>query len=130
MTTHESVEQLRVQYQTLFGELRASQAREKETIRQCRAATEKLVKSTSKLQKLAQLKGVDMQTISALRKEVDCAWRARDLARARESLAMQLIERLRVQVQSLRSDVKALGAQITRLKNDEEVTLDAAIANA
>jgi hypothetical protein len=130
MTTHESVEQLRVQYQTLFGELRASQAREKEMIRQCRAATEKLVKSTSKLQKLAQLKGVDMQTISALRKEVDRAWRARDLARAREGLAMQLIERLRVQVQSLRSDVKALGAQITRLKNDEPVTLDAAIAKA
>ena len=118
MTTHDSVEQLRLQYQALFGELRASQTREKEMIRQCREATQKLVLTTSKLQKLAQLKGVDMQTISALRKEVDQAWRARDLARAREALAMQLIERLRVQCQSLRVDVKKLSVQITRLKND------------
>lgn len=114
LVSDSSLDLFRTEYEKLHTALRKSHENEKMLVQRVRELAQQLSVNNQKIRTALRLSKEDQSTISALKAEIDKAWKIVDLAREKEGLQTEQIDKLRAEVQSLRSmiDTTAAGGNI------------------
>ncbi|TNJ27220.1 Coiled-coil protein [Giardia muris] len=114
LVSDSSLDLFRTEYEKLHTALRKSHENEKMLVQRVRELAQQLSVNNQKIRTALRLSKEDQSTISALKAEIDKAWKIVDLAREKEGLQTEQIDKLRAEVQSLRGmiDTTAAGGNI------------------
>jgi len=97
-----SLEHFRQEYEKLHRALKKSHESEKSLIKKCRELNTDIVQNAVKVQTALKLSQEDQATITALKREIDRAWRMVETSHEKEQRAKETI-------QSLKSEISKLG---------------------
>lgn len=97
-----SLDLFRTEYEKLHTALRKSHENEKLLVQRVRELAQNLSINNQKIKTALRLSKEDQSTISSLKAEIDKAWKIVDLAREKEGVQTEQIDKLRAEVQSLR----------------------------
>uniref|UniRef100_A0A061SN17 Flagellar associated protein n=1 Tax=Tetraselmis sp. GSL018 TaxID=582737 RepID=A0A061SN17_9CHLO len=126
----QSLERFRVEYEKIHRALKKSHESEKRLIKKCRELNSEIVANASKVQTALKLSEEDQNTIQALKKEIEKAWKMVDASHEKESRAKETIQQLKLEIANLTRLVEqgagfGLGEESTvneLLKQKEELT--------
>ncbi|CAG9584054.1 conserved hypothetical protein [Leishmania major strain Friedlin] len=99
----ESLGHFRFEYDKLYRALKKSHASENEIATQCQQLTQELLSNAAKMQAAVKLAQGDHSTIESLKKEIEKAWRAVDVANEKDQRAREMVKTLKQEIQSLQS---------------------------
>ncbi|KAL6745341.1 hypothetical protein V8C86DRAFT_2981251 [Haematococcus lacustris] len=124
-----SLERFRVEYEKLHRALKKSHESEIRLIKRCRELNAEIVANAAKVQTALKLNEEDQGTISALKKEIEKAWKMVDASHEKEAKAKETIQQLKMEIANLTRLVEqgsglALGEESTLndlLKQKEEL---------
>jgi len=97
-----SLEHFRNEYEKLHRALKKSHESEKHLIKKCRELNAEIVQNAVKVQTALKLSQEDQQTITALKKEIERAWKMVEASHEKE-------QRARETIQNLKSEITKLG---------------------
>lgn len=97
-----SLEHFRQEYDKLHRALKKSHESEKHLIKKCRDLNTEIVQNAVKVQTALKLSQEDQTTISALKKEIERAWKMVEMSHEKE-------QRARGTIQDLKSEITKLG---------------------
>eukprot|EP00164_Ancoracysta_twista_P002083 GFYU01002746.1.p1 GENE.GFYU01002746.1~~GFYU01002746.1.p1 ORF type:complete len:871 (-),score=408.33 GFYU01002746.1:57-2669(-) len=125
-----SLERFRVEYEKLHRALKKSHESEKRLIKKCRELNAEIVANAAKVQTALHLSQEDQNTIAALKKEIEKAWKMVDASHEKEARAKETIHQLKLEISNLSRLVEqgaglSLGQESTvneLLKVREELT--------
>ncbi|KAG5488928.1 hypothetical protein JIQ42_00546 [Leishmania sp. Namibia] len=116
----ESLGRFRLEYEKLYKALKKSRASENQIVAQCQQLTQELLSNAAKMQAAVKLSQGDHSTIEALKKEIEKAWRAVDVANEKDQRALEMVKTLKQEIESLQSMVR----DGTSLSTDHTSTLE------
>ncbi|KAG2452279.1 hypothetical protein HYH02_003303 [Chlamydomonas schloesseri] len=124
-----SLERFRIEYEKLHRALKKSHESEKRLIKKCRELNAEIVANAAKVQTALKLNEEDQQTIGALKKEIEKAWKMVDASHEKEAKAKETIQQLKIEIANLTRLVEqgaglAIGEETTLnelLKQKEEL---------
>ena len=90
-----SLEEFRNEYEKLHGALKRSHETEKRLIKKCRELNSEIVQNAVKVQTALKLSQEDQQRISAMKKEIERAWRMVETSHDKEARADETIQTLK-----------------------------------
>eukprot|EP00921_Rhytidocystis_pertsovi_P015386 GHVQ01024468.1.p1 GENE.GHVQ01024468.1~~GHVQ01024468.1.p1 ORF type:complete len:519 (-),score=84.25 GHVQ01024468.1:150-1706(-) len=96
-----SLEHFRLEYEKLHRALRKSHESEKRLIKKCRELNGEIVSNAAKVQTALRLSQDDQSTISALKKEIERAWKMVEASHEKEQRAKETIQNLKVEISNL-----------------------------
>lgn len=96
-----SLEHFRVEYEKLHRALKRSHESEKRLIKKCRELNGEIVQNAVKVQTALKLSQEDQQRISALKKEIERAWRMVETSHEKEQRANETITTLKSEADNL-----------------------------
>eukprot|EP00898_Chlorokybus_atmophyticus_P000353 jgi/Chlat1/1318/Chrsp118S01746 len=102
-----SLERFRGEYEKLHRALRKSHESEKRLIKKCRELNSEIVSNAARVQTALKLSEEDQTTISALRKEIEKAWKMVDASHEKEARAKETIAQLKMEISNLGKLVEA-----------------------
>ena len=105
MLGDKSLEKFRHQYEKLHRALKTSYESEKRLVKKCRELHDMMVNNASRVKQAILLTKQDGQTIAALKKEVEKAWKLIDVAKDKEETARGIIQDLRDEIARLQEIV-------------------------
>lgn len=97
-----SLEHFRLEYEKLHRALKKSHESEKHLIKKCRDLNQEIVQNAVKVQTALKLSQEDQATITALKKEIERAWKMVETSHEKE-------QRARDTIQGLKSEISKLG---------------------
>lgn len=97
-----SLEHFRQEYEKLHRALKKSHESEKHLIKKCRELNSEIVQNAVKVQTALKLSQEDQATITALKKEIERAWKMVETSHEKE-------QRARETIQGLKSEISKLG---------------------
>lgn len=106
MLGDKSLENFRTQYEKLHRALKTSYESEKRLVKRCRELHDMMINNAARIKSAIILTKQDGQTIAALKKEVEKAWKLIDTAKEKEEKARQIIQSLRTEIANLQSIVE------------------------
>eukprot|EP00873_Tetraselmis_striata_P013169 jgi/Tetstr1/433433/TSEL_022707.t1 len=125
-----SLERFRVEYEKIHRALKKSHESEKRLIKKCRELNAEIVANAAKVQTALKLSEEDQNTIQALKKEIEKAWKMVDASHEKEARAKETIQQLKLEIANLTRLVEqgaglGLGEEATvneLLRQKEELT--------
>merc|ERR1719253_459977 len=96
-----SLERFRQEYEKLHRALKKSHDSEKRLIKKCRELNSEIVSNAAKVQTALKLSEEDQSTISALKKEIEKAWKMVDASHDKEARAKETIQQLKLEIGNL-----------------------------
>jgi chromosome segregation ATPase len=96
-----SLEKFRDEYERLHKALKRSHESNKRLITKCRELNEEILSNSTKVDRSLELLQQDRRTITALRQEIDKAWKMVETAQGREKKAGETIEALKAEIAHL-----------------------------
>mmetsp|Transcript_826 Transcript_826/g.1952 ORF Transcript_826/g.1952 Transcript_826/m.1952 type:complete len:874 (+) Transcript_826:61-2682(+) len=96
-----SLERFRLEYEKLHRALKKSHESEKRLIKKCRELNSEIVANAAKVQTALKLSEEDQSTISALKKEIEKAWKMVDASHEKEARAKETIQQLKLEIANL-----------------------------
>ena len=96
-----SLEKFRDEYERLHKALKRSHESNKRLITKCRELNEEILSNSTKVERSLELLQQDRRTITALRQEIDKAWKMVETAQGREKKAGETIESLKAEIAHL-----------------------------
>jgi len=90
-----------VEYEKLHRALKKSHESEKRLIKKCRELNTEIVSNAAKVQTALKLSEEDQSTISALKKEIEKAWKMVDASHEKEARAKETIQQLKLEIANL-----------------------------
>lgn len=97
----ESLERFRLEYEKLHRALRNSHEQEKRLIKTCKELNTNIQHNAKNIQEASLLAQEDSETIKALKRDVNKAWKMVDAAREKEDRSKQIIHNLRLELAQL-----------------------------
>jgi len=107
-----SLEKFRVEYEKLHRALKKSHESEKRLMQKCRELNGEIVANAAKVSTALKLSQEDQNTIVALKKEIEKAWKMVDGAHEKETRARETIQSLKLEIANL-SKLVEQGAGLT-----------------
>ncbi|CAD7942562.1 unnamed protein product [Amoebophrya sp. A25] len=117
----QALEAFRVEYEKLHAELVRSHDSEKKLIGKCKALNQEIVQNALKVQTALKLSHEDQKRITALKKEVERAWRTVETQKEKETRATESIQVLKGEADKLSRIVEQGAAKSV---NQEQVTIE------
>ena len=96
-----SLEKFRDEYERLHKALKRSHESNKRLITKCRELNDEILSNSTKVERSLELLQQDRRTITALKQEIDKAWRMVETAQGREKKAGETIESLKSEIAHL-----------------------------
>eukprot|EP01116_Phalansterium_solitarium_P023263 TRINITY_DN805_c0_g2_i2.p1 TRINITY_DN805_c0_g2~~TRINITY_DN805_c0_g2_i2.p1 ORF type:complete len:691 (+),score=375.87 TRINITY_DN805_c0_g2_i2:155-2227(+) len=96
-----SLEKFRTEYEKLHRALKKSHESEKRLIKRCRELNTEIVTNATKVQTALKLSQEDQKTITALRKEIEKAWKMVDASHDKEAQANTTINKIKAEIANL-----------------------------
>jgi len=96
-----SLDRFRGEYEKLFRVLKKTHDNEKRLVKKCRELNSEIVANAAKVQTALRLSEEDAATISALRKEIEKAWKGVDVSHEKEAKAKETISQLKLEIANL-----------------------------
>ena len=96
-----SLEHFRQQYEKLHRALKKSHESEKHLIKKCRELNAEIVSNAVKVQTALKLSQEDQATITALKKEIERAWKMVETSHEKEQRARDTIQNLKMEISKL-----------------------------
>merc|ERR1719253_1760692 len=96
-----SLEHFRQEYEKLHRALKKSHESEKHLIKKCRELNTEIVQNAVKVQTALKLSQEDQATITALKKEIERAWKMVEASHEKEQRAKETIHNLKVEISNL-----------------------------
>ena len=90
-----------MEYEKLHRALKKSHESEKRLIKKCRELNTEIVSNAAKVQTALKLSEEDQSTISALKKEIEKAWKMVDASHEKEARAKETIQQLKLEIANL-----------------------------
>ncbi|XP_024519422.1 cilia- and flagella-associated protein 58-like [Selaginella moellendorffii] len=127
-----SLDRFRIEYEKLHRALKKSHESEKRLIKKCRELNTEILANASKVQNALKLNEEDQNTILALKKEIDKAWKMVDASQEKEAKAKDNILQLKTEIANL-SQIIEQGCGLSMgqeqelnelLKQKEDLTLE------
>jgi len=112
LRAEDNLERFRIEYEKLHRALKKSHENEKRLIKKCGDLNGEIVANAAKVQTALKLSQEDQNTIVALKKEIEKAWKMVDAAHEKESRAKETIQQLKKEISNLAQLVEQ-GAGIT-----------------
>ena len=112
LSAEDNLERFKVEYERLHRALKKSHESEKRLIKKCQELNQEIMANAAKVQAALKLSQDDENTIIALRKEIEKAWKMVDGAHEKESRAKDTIQMLKKEVNRLTQLVEQ-GAGLT-----------------
>ena len=106
MLGDKSLEKFRTQYEKLHRALKTSYESEKRLVKRCRELHDIMINNAARIKTAIILTKQDSQTINALKKEVERAWKLIDVAKEKEESARNIIQTLRAEIANLNQIVE------------------------
>ena len=97
----ESLERFRQEYEKLHRALKKSHESEKRLIKKCRELNQEIVANAAKVQTALKLSQEDQNTITALKREIEKAWKMVDAAHDKEARAKETNQQLKTEIKNL-----------------------------
>ena len=104
-----SLEKFRDEYERLHRALKRSHESNKRLITKCRELNDEILSNSTKVERSLELLQQDRRTITALRQEIDKAWKMVETAQGREKKAGETIESLKAEIAHLNQLVEQGG---------------------
>ncbi|KAJ9441699.1 Cilia- and flagella-associated protein 58 [Diplonema papillatum] len=112
LSAEDNLERFRLEYEKLHRALKKSHESEKRLIKKCTDLNAEIVANATKVQTALKLSQEDQNTIVALKKEIEKAWKMVDAAHEKETRAKETIQQLKKEISNLALLVEQ-GAGIT-----------------
>jgi len=96
-----SLEHFRLEYEKLHRALKKSHESEKHLIKKCRELNQEIVTNAAKVQTALKLSQEDQATITALKKEIERAWKMVETSHEKEQRAKDTIQNLKAEISKL-----------------------------
>eukprot|EP00755_Sulcionema_specki_P017133 Sspe_Gene.10907::Locus_3677_Transcript_1_1_Confidence_1.000_Length_2788::g.10907::m.10907 len=112
LSAEDNLERFRLEYEKLHRALKQSHESEKRLIKRCTELNADIVANATKVQTALKLSQEDQNTIVALKKEIERAWKMVDAAHEKETRAKETIQQLKKEISNLAQLVEQ-GAGIT-----------------
>ena len=112
LSAEDNLERFRLEYEKLHRALKKSHESEKRLIKKCTDLNSEIVANATKVQTALKLSQEDQNTIVALKKEIEKAWKMVDAAHEKETRAKETIQQLKKEISNLALLVEQ-GAGIT-----------------
>ena len=96
-----SLEHFRLEYEKLHRALKKSHESEKHLIKKCRELNQEIVTNAAKVQTALKLSQEDQATITALKKEIERAWKMVETSHEKEQRAKDTIQSLKTEISKL-----------------------------
>ncbi|MEW5300885.1 MAG: hypothetical protein WDW36_003781 [Sanguina aurantia] len=96
-----SLERFRIEYEKLHRALGKSHESGKRLIKKCRELNTEIVANAAKVQTALRLNEEDQSTITALKKEIEKAWKMVDASHEKEAKAKETIQQLKIEIANL-----------------------------
>ncbi|CAE8624324.1 unnamed protein product, partial [Polarella glacialis] len=96
-----SLEHFRLEYEKLHRALKKSHESEKQLIKKCRELNAEIVQNAVKVQTALKLSQEDQATITALKKEIERAWKMVEASHEKEQRARETIQNLKAEISKL-----------------------------
>mmetsp|Transcript_31244 Transcript_31244/g.67252 ORF Transcript_31244/g.67252 Transcript_31244/m.67252 type:complete len:845 (-) Transcript_31244:67-2601(-) len=96
-----SLEHFRQEYEKLHRALKKSHESEKHLIKKCRELNTEIVQNAVKVQTALKLSQEDKQTITALKREIERAWKMVETSHEKEQRAKETIQNLKSEISKL-----------------------------
>merc|ERR1719389_515098 len=96
-----SLEHFRLEYEKLHWALKKSHESEKRLIKKCRELNAEIVSNAVKVQTALKLSQEDQATITALKKEIERAWKMVEASHEKEQRAKETIHNLKTEISNL-----------------------------
>eukprot|EP01060_Flectonema_neradi_P031542 TRINITY_DN4812_c0_g1_i2.p1 TRINITY_DN4812_c0_g1~~TRINITY_DN4812_c0_g1_i2.p1 ORF type:complete len:892 (+),score=240.62 TRINITY_DN4812_c0_g1_i2:84-2759(+) len=112
LSAEDNLERFRLEYEKLHRALKKSHESEKRLIKKCTDLNSEIVANATKVQTALKLSQEDQNTIVALKKEIEKAWKMVDAAHEKETRAKETIQQLKKEIANLALLVEQ-GAGIT-----------------
>jgi len=96
-----SLEHFRQEYEKLHRALKKSHESEKHLIKKCRELNQEIVTNAAKVQTALKLSQEDQATITALKKEIERAWKMVETSHEKEQRAKDTIQNLKTEISKL-----------------------------
>uniref|UniRef100_A0A0K6S8L3 Cilia- and flagella-associated protein 58 central coiled coil domain-containing protein n=1 Tax=Chromera velia CCMP2878 TaxID=1169474 RepID=A0A0K6S8L3_9ALVE len=96
-----SLEHFRLEYEKLHRALKKSHESERRLIKKCRELNAEIVTNAAKVQTALKLSQEDQATISALKKEIERAWKMVEASHEKEQRAKDTIHSLKIEIANL-----------------------------
>jgi len=96
-----SLEHFRLEYEKLHRALKKSHESEKRLIKKCRELNAEIVSNAVKVQTALKLSQEDQATITALKKEIERAWKMVEASHEKEQRAKETIHNLKTEISNL-----------------------------
>eukprot|EP00930_Biecheleria_cincta_P035010 TRINITY_DN2411_c0_g1_i1.p1 TRINITY_DN2411_c0_g1~~TRINITY_DN2411_c0_g1_i1.p1 ORF type:complete len:876 (-),score=242.73 TRINITY_DN2411_c0_g1_i1:87-2714(-) len=96
-----SLEHFRQEYEKLHRALKKSHESEKHLIKKCRELNAEIVQNAVKVQTALKLSQEDQATITALKKEIERAWKMVEASHEKEQRARETIQNLKAEITKL-----------------------------
>ena len=93
-----SLERFRAEYEKLHRALKKSHEQEKRLIKTCKELNTNIQHNAKNIQEASLLAQEDSETIKALKRDVNKAWKMVDAAREKEDRSKQIIHNLRLEL--------------------------------
>ena len=97
----QSLERFRQEYEKLHRALKKSHESEKRLIKKCKELNSEIVANAAKVQTALKLSQDDQGTITALKKEIEKAWKMVEASHEKEARAKDTIQQLKLEIQNL-----------------------------
>uniref|UniRef100_A0A383VEV0 Cilia- and flagella-associated protein 58 central coiled coil domain-containing protein n=1 Tax=Tetradesmus obliquus TaxID=3088 RepID=A0A383VEV0_TETOB len=120
LASDKGLERFRIEYEKLYRALKKSHDNEKRLVKKCRELNTEIVGNAAKVQTALKLSEEDQQTIVALKKEIEKAWKMVDASHEKEAKAKEAITQLKAEIANLTRLAEAGSA----LSMGEEATLN------
>lgn len=120
LASDKALERFRIEYEKLYKSLKKSHDNEKRLVKKCRELNSEIVGNAAKVQTALKLSEEDQQTIVALKKEIEKAWKTVDASHEKESQAKDSVVQLKAEIANLTRLAEAGSA----LSSGEEAALN------
>ena len=97
----QSLERFRQEYEKLHRALKKSHESEKRLIKKCKELNGEIVSNAAKVQTALKLSQDDQGTITALKKEIEKAWKMVEASHEKEARAKDTIQQLKLEIGNL-----------------------------
>ncbi|KAJ7531789.1 hypothetical protein O6H91_14G058500 [Diphasiastrum complanatum] len=121
-----ALDRFRAEYEKLHRALKKSHESEKRLIKKCRELNTEILANAGKVQNALKLNEEDQNTILALKKEIDKAWKLVDASQEKEAKAKDNIQQLKIEVANL-SHIIEQGAGLSIGQETEAAYVNVAI---
>merc|ERR1712093_840298 len=108
-----SLEHFRLEYEKLHRALKKSHESEKRLIKKCRELNAEIVSNAVKVRTALKLSQEDQATITALKKEIERAWKMVEASHEKENVTSK-----KKQMRAMQTELKTYQAQVSDYKDE------------